>query len=202
MLVLSAPPGVGKTTIYKELLRLDSTINFSVSYTTRPQRSGETNGVEYRFVNVQTFEDMIRKGEFIEYAKIYGNYYGTPKGMISEAAEKGNDVLFELEWQGFQKLAETSKKDIVSIFILPPSWDEMERRLRTRAKDTPQVIAAKLEKAAEEIGHCLNYDYVIVNQDIDESVEAAMAIIKAERMKRWRQTNLSDLVERLIKRKA
>ncbi len=143
---------------------------------------------------------MIGRGEFIEYANIYDNYYGTPRKPVFEAIEKGSDILFELEWQGFKKLRETTAKDIVSIFILPPSWSEMERRLRTRAKDTPQVIAAKLDKASEEIGHCIEYDYIIVNQDITESVDVAMSVIKAERIKRWRQTNLSDAVAKLTKR--
>ena len=197
MLVLSSPSGAGKTTISRRLLELDKNITLSISATTRPKREGETNGVDYNFIEVADFNRMIERGEFLEYAKVFSNYYGTPRGPVETALASGRDVMFDIDWQGTQQLAEKARDDLVSIFILPPSWRELEKRLHTRGREDGHEIAKRMGKAAEEMSHWAEYDYVIVNHDLDTSVQSVWAILCSERLKRCRQVGLSDFVKGL-----
>jgi guanylate kinase len=195
MLVLSSPSGAGKTTISRRLLDLDPNITMSVSVTTRPMRPGETPGVDYYFVDMPEFERMAGEGELLEYARVFGNCYGTPRNTVEKALGAGRDVLFDIDWQGTQQLAANARADLVSVFVLPPSGAELERRLRTRAQDSAEVIAQRMAKASDEISHWAEYDYVIVNNDIDESVMAVQAILRAERLRRTRQVGLPGFVQ-------
>ena len=195
MLVLSSPSGAGKTTISRRLLDLDPNITLSVSVTTRPMRPGETPGVHYYFVDMPEFERMAGEGELLEHARVFGNCYGTPRSTVEKALGAGRDVLFDIDWQGTQQLAANARADLVSVFVLPPSGAELERRLRTRAQDSAEVIAQRMAKASDEISHWGEYDYVIVNNDVDESVVAVQAILRAERLRRARQVGLPDFVQ-------
>ena len=195
MLVLSSPSGAGKTTISRHLLPGDDEINLSISVTTRPKRANEIEGVDYHFVDQPTFDQLVIAGELLEHATVFGHGYGTPRGPVEAALEAGQDVLFDIDWQGTQQLAEKASKDLVRIFILPPSTTELERRLRTRAQDPEEVVQGRMAKAADEMSHWPEYDYIIVNHDVAESLAQVEAILAAERLKRERQVSLHDFVE-------
>ncbi|WP_323794936.1 guanylate kinase [Nisaea sp.] len=197
MLVLSSPSGAGKTSISRRLLETEDELTMSVSATTRPRRPGEVDGVDYHFIDQTEFQLMINRGEFLEYAKVFDNYYGTPRGPVDDVLSGGKDVLFDIDWQGTQQVADAARDDLVSVFILPPSTHELERRLMGRAQDSAEVVAQRMSKAADEISHYREYDYIIVNRDLDESVEAVRAILTAERLKRDRRLGLTDFVKLL-----
>jgi len=197
MLVLSSPSGAGKTSISRRLLETEDELTMSVSATTRPRRPGEVDGVDYHFIDQTEFQLMINRGEFLEYAKVFDNYYGTPRGPVDAVLSGGKDVLFDIDWQGTQQVADAARDDLVSVFILPPSTHELERRLMGRAQDSAEVVAQRMSKAADEISHYREYDYIIVNRDLDESVDAVRAILTAERLKRDRRLGLTDFVKLL-----
>ncbi len=197
MLVLSSPSGAGKTSISRELLERDDDLYMSVSATTRPRRPGEVDGVHYKFVDKTDFDLMVNRQELLEFAKVFDHYYGTPRGPVEEALSAGHDVLFDIDWQGTQQLDERAREDLVSVFILPPSTAELERRLNTRAQDSAEVISNRMAKAADEMTHWSEYDYVVVNQSFEDSVGQIQAILAAERLKRTRQEGLSDFVRLL-----
>ncbi len=197
MLVLSSPSGAGKTTISRLLLPADDQIDLSVSVTTRPMRPNEIDGVDYHFVDQDTFDAMVVDDEFLEHANVFGHSYGTPRGPVEEALAAGDDVLFDIDWQGTQQLAEKAANDLVRIFILPPSTEELERRLRNRAQDPEDVLQGRMAKAADEMSHWAEYDYIIVNNDVAESLTQVQAILTAERLKRERRVDLHEFVERL-----
>lgn len=197
MLVLSSPSGAGKTTLARGLLESDPNIVMSVSATTRPKRPNEVEGKDYFFVSADRFDEMARKNEFLEHAAVFGHRYGTPKRAVEEALAKGRDVLFDIDWQGTQQLAQRAKDDLVRVFVLPPSRAELERRLRERAQDSADVVAKRMAKASDEMSHWAEYDYVIVNDDMARAQNEAEAILSAERLKRRRQTGLIDLVKKL-----
>ena len=195
MLVLSSPSGAGKTTISRRLLDIDPNITMSVSVTTRPMRPGEQPGVDYYFIDLPEFDRMAESGDLLEHARVFGNCYGTPRSTVEQALGSGRDVLFDIDWQGTQQLAANARADLVSVFVLPPSGAELERRLHTRAQDSAEVIAQRMAKASDEISHWAEYDYVIVNNDVDESVTAVQAILRAERLRRNRQVGLPGFVQ-------
>jgi guanylate kinase len=192
MLVLSSPSGAGKSTISRALLEKHPDLTMSVSATTRPMRPGEIEGKDYYFIDTETFEDMVRKGQFLEHAKVFDNYYGTPRAPVEAALKSGKDVLFDVDWQGTQQLRQNARDDLASIFILPPSVDELERRLYARAQDPEDVVKRRMAKATSEMSHWAEYDYIIVNEEITESVAEAEAILDAERLKRDRRIGLSE----------
>jgi guanylate kinase len=197
MLVLSSPSGAGKTTISRELLRREPNLAMSISATTRAKRPGEVAGTDYFFVDTTTFNLMVNRREFLEHAQVFENYYGTPRGPVEQALGAGRDVLFDIDWQGTQQLAENAREDLVTVFILPPSTRELERRLHTRAQDSDDVVAKRMARAADEMSHWIEYDYVIVNHDVDKAVDAVQSILAAERLKRSRQIGLGDFVKAL-----
>ncbi|MDD3444810.1 MAG: guanylate kinase [Zavarzinia sp.] len=197
MLVLSSPSGAGKTTISRRLLETDDRLEMSVSVTTRPRRPGEVEGRDYWFVSPVDFNIMVNERRLLEWAKVFGNYYGTPKKPVDDALARGRDILFDIDWQGTQQLAEHARDDLVSIFILPPSTRELERRLRQRAQDPEDVVAARMAKASDEISHWAEYDYVVLNEDVDNTLEQVRSILQAERLRRRRQTGLGEFVKRL-----
>ncbi len=197
MLVLSSPSGAGKTSISREILRRESGLTMSVSATTRAKRPGEIHGTDYFFVDKTEFGLMRNRGEFLEHAKVFDNYYGTPRSFVEEKLSAGLDVLFDIDWQGTQQLREEAHTDLVSVFILPPSTYELERRLNARAQDPAHVVAARMSKAADEMSHWPEYDYIIVNSDLDASVARVQSILTAERCRRDRQVGLGDFVKRL-----
>jgi len=197
MLVLSSPSGAGKTSISREVLDQEGNLSLSISATTRPRRPGEVDGEHYRFMDKTKFDIMVNQQELLEYAKVFEHYYGTPRAPVEEALGAGRDVLFDLDWQGTQQLDERAREDLVSVFILPPSTAELERRLHTRAQDSADVIAGRMAKAADELTHWSEYTYVVVNENFEESVAEVRAILKAERLKRARQEGLSDFVRLL-----
>ena len=194
MLILSSPSGAGKSTLSRALLKNDSGIAMSVSATTRPMRPGEVEGEDYIFMDQEKFDAMAEGGEFLEYATVFENSYGTPKGPVEAALNEGRDVLFDVDWQGTQQLARNAGKDLVSVFILPPSVEELERRLHTRAQDSDEVVGKRMAKATSEMSHWAEYDYIIVNEDVGISVARLEAILAAERLKRDRQPGLVDFV--------
>jgi guanylate kinase len=197
MLVLSSPSGAGKTTLSRQLLDNDSQIQLSVSCTTRQKRPSERDGVDYRFVDTATFRGMIERKQFLEYAEVFGNYYGTPSGPVDEALSAGRDMLFDIDWQGTQQLKDKRQADLVTVFILPPSTRDLEKRLLTRAQDPKEIVAQRMAKAADEMSHWAEYDYVVVNSDIGTSLTNLKAILTAERLKRERQVGLSGFVKAL-----
>lgn len=197
MLVLSSPSGAGKTTISRELLAADGEIVLSVSVTTRPKRPGETHGEDYLFIEQGAFDDMVENGELLESATVFGHRYGTPRAHVEQALAEGRDVLFDIDWQGTQQVAEKAREDLVSVFILPPSTEELERRLRDRAQDSDAVVRDRMARAADEMSHWAEYDYIVINEDIDRSVAATRAILQAERLRRERRIGLHDFVEAL-----
>lgn len=194
MLVLSSPSGAGKTTMSRLLLDRDSNLIMSVSCTTRPERPGEMPGVDYHFVDDAVFDGMISQGDMLEHARVFGHRYGTPRRPVEAALSTGRDVLFDIDWQGTQQLKHAASEDLVSVFVLPPSWDELERRLRSRAQDSAEVVARRMAKASDEMSHWPEYDYIIVNREIGESVAAVQAILAAERLRPARQIGLPDFV--------
>ncbi len=197
MLVLSSPSGAGKTTLSRGLLASESNIVLSVSATTRKKRPSESEGRDYFFVSRDGFDAAIEAGEFLEYASVFDHLYGTPKKPVMDALAAGQDVLFDIDWQGTQQLKERAREDLVSVFVLPPTHDELERRLRIRAQDSEDVVRKRMSKAADEISHWPEYDYVIVNDDLDLAQARIKAILDAERLRRTRQVGLSDFVRKL-----
>jgi guanylate kinase len=197
MMVLSSPSGAGKTTISRRLLEADREIDLSVSVTTRPPRKGEIDGRDYKFVDLIDFNLMVNRDQLLEYAKVFGNYYGTPRLPAENALGAGRDILFDIDWQGTQQLVERARDDLVSVFILPPSWAELERRLTSRAQDDPSEINRRMAKAADEMSHWAEYDYVIINRDLEKSVAAVTEILHSERLKRRRQTGIAEFVNGL-----
>ncbi len=198
MLILSSPSGAGKTTLADRLLSKDSGIVLSVSATTRARRPGEAHGKDYYFVSEEEFFRMRDNNEFLEWANVFGHHYGTPRSLVEETLRQGKDVLFDIDWQGAQQLDEAAGEDVVKVFILPPSRDELERRLRKRAQDPEDVVQKRMEKADAEISHWAEYDYVIVNYDLDESEELLRSILFAERLKRRRQIGLAKIVKEMM----
>jgi guanylate kinase len=197
MLVLSSPSGAGKTTLSRQLLDNDKQIQLSVSATTRARRSGEKDGVDYHFVDTATFSGMIERGEFLEHARVFDHFYGTPSAPVEAALMDGRDVLFDIDWQGTQQLKEKAGSDLVTVFILPPSTRDLERRLITRAQDSMEVVQKRMAKAADEMSHWAEYDYQIINRDIATSLMELKSILTAERLKRERQVGLSNFVKAL-----
>ncbi|MFN4016031.1 MAG: guanylate kinase [Reyranella sp.] len=197
MLVLSSPSGAGKTTLSRQLLDNDKQIQLSVSATTRARRTGEKDGVDYHFVDTATFSGMIERGEFLEHARVFDHFYGTPRAPVEAALMAGRDVLFDIDWQGTQQLKEKAGSDLVTVFILPPSTRDLERRLITRAQDSMEVVQKRMAKAADEMSHWAEYDYQIINRDIATSLMELKSILTAERLKRERQVGLSNFVKAL-----
>jgi guanylate kinase len=197
MLVLSSPSGAGKTTLSRLLLERDSDITLSISVTTRTPRSAEKDGVDYHFITPDIFNRMAERGELLEYAKVFDYYYGTPRAAVEVALGSGRDVMFDIDWQGRQQLAEKAGEDLVSVFILPPTTRELERRLKQRAQDAASIVAKRMAKAADEMTHYIEYDYVIINYDIEDSMSQLRAILAAERLKRERQIGLGEFVKAL-----
>ena len=197
MFVLSSPAGAGKTTLTRRLLETDNGVTLSISVTTRPPRPGEQEGVHYYFRSIEDFGIMINKGEFLEHAKVFGNYYGTPRAPVEAALAKGLDVIFDVDWQGTQQLSQRAEDDLVRVFVLPPSMRALEQRLKRRAQDRADVIAERMARAENEISHWAEYDYIIVNEDLDVAEQQVRSILHAERLKRKRQTGLVDFVHRL-----
>jgi guanylate kinase len=197
LLVLSSPSGAGKTTLSRLLLKADRHIELSVSVTTRPQRPGEIDGRDYHFIDIVRFESMVKTGKLLEWAEVFGHRYGTPRMPVEKALRAGRDVLFDIDWQGTQQLREKARDDLVSVFILPPSVTELRRRLERRAQDTRAIIAGRMSKAAGEMSHWPEYDYVIVNRDKKNAFAEVRAILAAERLKRERQIGLSAFVRDL-----
>jgi guanylate kinase len=197
MLVLSSPSGAGKTTLSRRLLDMDPSVELSVSVTTRPKRSAEIEGRDYHFIDRARFDGMVENGELLEWAEVFDHCYGTPRAPVQTALSAGRDVLFDIDWQGTQQLRERARSDLVSVFVLPPSVAELERRLKARALDTDDVIHRRMTKAADEMSHWAEYDYVVINHDLDRAFGAVRAILAAERLKRERQTGLSGFVRAL-----
>ena len=197
MLVLSSPSGAGKTTLSRKLLETDPGVELSVSVTTRKQRPGEIDGHDYHFIDAARFDAMVKGGELLESAQVFGHRYGTPRAPVEAALANGHDVLFDIDWQGTQQLREKADHDLVSIFVLPPSMADLERRLRRRAQDPDEVVRARMATAADEMSHWAEYDYVVINTDVDRAFREVHTILAAERLKRERQTGLSDFVRRL-----
>jgi guanylate kinase len=198
LIILSSPSGAGKSTLAKRLRAWDSSVRFSVSATTRPPRPGEEDGREYFFRSRAEFEAMVAAGEMLEHAEVFGNFYGSPRGPVEEAVRAGQDVLFDIDWQGGQQIRNSVMgKDVVSLFVLPPSIAELDRRLRARGQDSDEVIAGRMAKSQAEISHWAEYDYILINDDLDRAEEEMITILRAERMRRERQTGLNDFVRRL-----
>jgi guanylate kinase len=198
MLVLSSPSGAGKTTLSRLLLEADSAVALSVSVTTRAPRAGEIEGRDYRFIDATQFDAMRRNGDLLEWAEVFGHRYGTPRAPVEQALAAGRDVLFDIDWQGTQQLREKARNDMASIFVLPPSIPELERRLRARALDDEAVIRRRMAKAADELSHWAEYDYVIVNDAIERAFAEVKTILAAERLRRERQPAISSYVRQLV----
>lgn len=199
LLVFSSPSGAGKTTIVRRLVEQDSGLSLSISVTTRPPRPGEIDGRDYWFIDQTRFDQMAAEGQFLEHARVFGHCYGTPRQPIDEALAAGHDVVGDLDWQGTQQLATKARPDLVAVFVLPPSLAALEKRLRARAQDPDAIVAGRMAQSAEEISHWPEYDYVIVNDTVEQSIAQAQAIVTAERLRRTRQTGLADFVDRLRK---
>jgi guanylate kinase len=197
MLVLSSPSGAGKTTLSRRLLEQDKSVTLSVSVTTRKMRPGEVNGRDYTFIDRKHFDALIDKNELLEWAEVFDNYYGTPEKPVMDALAAGRDVLFDIDWQGTQQLREKARGDLVSVFILPPSVPELEQRLHKRAQDDYETIHRRMAKAADEMSHWAEYDYVVINRDLEHAFADVKAVLAAERLKRERQPGLSDFVRGL-----
>ena len=198
LFILSSPSGAGKTTISRMLLTADEQIRLSISATTRPRRPGEVDGVDYHFVTRDAFDAMIEKDEFYEWAEVFGHRYGTPKGYIRKSLKEGQDFLFDIDWQGTQQLKQKDDQDVVTVFILPPTLEELRHRLETRAQDSEDVIDRRMDRARGEISHWAEYDYVVINDDVDQCFVKVREILHAERMKRTRQTGLIPFVRELM----
>jgi len=197
MLVLSSPSGAGKTTISRLLLEREANLAMSVSVTTRPKRPGEVAGIDYHFIDRVAFDLMVNRRELLEWAKVFDNYYGTPRAPVEAALAAGRDMLFDIDWQGTQQLEEAMPRDLVRVFILPPSTRELERRLESRGQDSAAEVARRMAKAADEMSHWAEYDYVIVNRGVEESLRQVQAILTAERLHRDRQVGLHEFVKAL-----
>jgi guanylate kinase len=197
MFVLSSPSGAGKTTLSRLLIERMAGLRMSVSATTRAKRPGEVDGSDYLFVDNPRFEQMVERQELLEWATVFGNRYGTPRAPVEAALGAGQDVLFDIDWQGTQQLREKARADVVSVFILPPSAADLERRLHTRAQDSQDVIRARMSRASHEMSHWAEYDYIVINRDIDEAFAEVQSILKAERLKRERRTGLTTFVREL-----
>jgi guanylate kinase len=197
MLVLSSPSGAGKTTLSRKLLDSDPSLSLSVSATTRPGRPGEIDGEDYVFVTAERFDAMVAGGELLEHAVVFGHKYGTPKAPVERALAEGRDVLFDIDWQGTQQLKQEMREDLVSIFILPPSTEELGRRLYARAQDSEEVVRGRMAKAADEMSHWAEYDYIIINDDVERALGEVKAILTAERLRRQRRVGLHEFVEGL-----
>jgi guanylate kinase len=198
MLVLSSPSGAGKTTIARRIVAGEVEINMSVSHTTRPRRKGETDGKDYHFVDKETFAAMRDRGEFLEWAVVFDNYYGTTREPVERALAQGRDVLFDVDWQGAAALRAKAPGDVVSVFILPPSAADLEQRLKVRAEDPPEIVRKRMRGASNEIQHWDEYDYVVVNTDIEQSVASVRAILAAERLRRTRLAGLKSFIQTLL----
>jgi guanylate kinase len=197
MLVLSSPSGAGKTTLSRMLLDADPQLELSISVTTRPKRPGEIDGRDYRFIDQAWFDAMVKQAELLEWAEVFGQRYGTPRKPVESSLAAGRDVLFDIDWQGTQQLRDKAGRDLATIFVLPPSVPDLEKRLRTRAQDSDAVIHSRMARAADEMSHWAEYDYVIINRDVKQAFAELRAILAAERLKRERQTGLSDFVRSL-----
>ena len=198
LLILSSPSGAGKTTLTRMLMAEDSSLQFSVSATTRPPRPGEQDGREYYFRSRAAFQAMVAAGEMLEHAEVFGNFYGSPRAPVQQALEAGRDTVFDIDWQGGQHIRNSALgHDVVSVFVLPPSIAELESRLRNRGQDTEQVIAGRMQKSRDEISHWAEYDYVIINRDIDMAFNALSTILQAERSRRERQPHLAEFIRDL-----
>ena len=197
MLVLSSPSGAGKSAISRRLLESDNNLSLSISATSRKRRPGEVEGKDYHFVTPEDFQIMIHENRFLEYAKVFDHYYGTPAEQVMETLGRGSDILFDIDWQGTQSLKATARDDLVSVFILPPSYRELEIRLKKRNQDTDQEVAKRMSKAADELSHFPEYDYIVINHDLEESVKQIHAILMAERRRRYRLNGLTDFVRNL-----
>jgi guanylate kinase len=198
LIVLSSPSGAGKSTISRMLLDADSEVTMSVSATTRPKRPAEQNGVDYHFVDDAEFDRMIEAGEFVEWARVFGYRYGTPKAPVKQELRRGRDILFDIDWQGARQLEPDFGEHLVTIFLLPPSMAELEKRLHARGQDSDEVIADRMRRAADEIDHWAEYEYVLVNRDMGSCLEQVRSIVTAERSKKARQTGLVEFVRELI----
>ncbi len=197
MFVLSSPSGAGKTTLSRRMLKQDSNLQLSISVTTRPRRPSEVGGQDYFFVDEAQFKRMIENKELLEHARVFDHYYGTPAAYVKQRLKEGKDVLFDIDWQGTRQLARSCREDLVSLFILPPSMAELERRLRKRAEDSEQVVQERMSKARSEIAHWDEYDYVVINNDLEETLKCITSILKAERVKQVRQPGLREFVNSL-----
>lgn len=197
LLILSSPSGAGKSTLARRLMEWDPTLKFSVSATTRAPRAGEVEGREYYFRSRPAFEAMVQSGDMLEHAEVFGNLYGSPKQPVVDAMENGRDVVFDIDWQGGQQIKQAMRDDVVSIFILPPSIADLEKRLRGRGQDTADIIASRMAKSRSEISHWPEYDYVLINQDLPAAFEELKSIVIAERLKRDRQPDLTGFVRAL-----
>lgn len=198
LIVLSSPSGAGKSTISRMLLAADEEVTMSISATTRPMRPGEREGIDYHFVNDEEFDALVDRGEFVEWAPVFDYRYGTPKAPVKAALKAGRDILFDIDWQGTQQLHAAMGEDLVRIFILPPSIAELERRLTNRGTDSGEVVAFRMERAAAEISHWAEYDYVLINRDMEECLAEVRAIVAAERLRRQRQLGLVPFVRDLV----
>lgn len=197
MYILSSPSGAGKTTITRALLANNQNMTISISATTRPRRAGEVQGQDYYFMDIPEFNTMVENGEMLEHAKVFGHYYGTPREPVEAAMKDGQDIIFDIDWQGTQQLREMARDDLITVFILPPSARELENRLRTRSKDTLETetqIRERMSKANDEMTHYSEYDYVLINKDVDKTISQAQVILDAARLNRRRLTGLSDFV--------
>src|SRR6476660_5599270 len=197
MFVQSSPSGAGKTTLSRLLIERMPGLKMSISATTRPKRPGEVEGRDYLFVDKSKFEQMVKRGELLEWATVFDNRYGTPRTPVAAALSAGQDVLFDIDWQGTQQLREKARADVVSVFILPPSAADLEKRLHTRAQDSDEVIRGRMDRATHELSHWAEYDYIVVNQEVDHAFAEVQSILKAERLKRERRTGLTEFVRNL-----
>ncbi len=200
IMVLSSPSGAGKTTLTRLLLESDPSLSLSVSVTTRPRRPNEIDGVHYHFIEQSRFDAMVASHDLLEHASVFGNHYGTPRGPVESALRDGRDIVSDLDWQGTQQLSQSIPQDLVKVFILPPSVSELERRLTSRNEDSAEVVAKRMDKAIDEMSHWAEYDYVIVNRDLDRSLATLKTIVEAERSKRFRQPGLVDFVRSISRR--
>jgi len=200
MLVISSPSGAGKTTISRHLLEEEKYLHISISATTRPPRPAEIDGKDYYFKTHEKFEQMIRDDAFLEHAKVFGNYYGTPREPVETALAEGKDVLFDIDWQGAQQILQTNQNDVVTVFILPPSIHALEERLHTRAQDSEEVIKIRMNKALDEMSHWAEYKYVVVNDDLDKALADIRSIIRSERLRRSRQKGLHEFINSMVEK--
>lgn len=199
MFVLSSPSGAGKTTLARELMSRVAGLEMSVSVTTRPMRPGEVEGTDYYFIDKPRFDAMAKHNELLEHAPVFDHFYGTPRAPVEAALSAGRDVLFDIDWQGTQQLREKARQDVVSVFILPPSAADLEKRLHTRAQDSDAVIRSRMSRASHEMSHWAEYDYIVINRSVDEAFAEVQAILKAERLRRDRRTGLTAFVRELQK---